>query len=177
MAGKTEIAFGEITGPARENNTWKNNWDFYRTVRYGKAFLDVGHKMAPLFQIVYTKGTYMRLKEAKRGMFVLEEVGPFTIPATVEMITTFMTNIQTLMIAQVCMSCTWIFAELHKEKISNSNNSFPINLPHEGRYRKNCKRAVGPVEEVLGIQGSRQEQEIVGSGFERVNDGGVFTNI
>ncbi|KAF9276958.1 hypothetical protein BGZ74_003481 [Mortierella antarctica] len=100
MVGKTEIAFGEITGPARENNTWKNNWDFYRTVRYGKAFLDAGHKMAPLFQIVYTKGTYMRLKEAKRGMFVLEEVGPFTIPATVEMITTFMTNIQTLMIAQ-----------------------------------------------------------------------------
>ncbi|KAG0011778.1 hypothetical protein BGZ82_002875, partial [Podila clonocystis] len=70
------------------------------TVRYGKAFLDAGHKMAPLFQIVYTKGTYMRLREAKRGMFVLEEVGPFTIPATVEMITTFMTNIQTLMIAQ-----------------------------------------------------------------------------
>ncbi|KAF9080279.1 hypothetical protein BGX23_002374 [Mortierella sp. AD031] len=100
VVGKTEIAFGEITGPAKEKSTWKNNWDFYRTVRYGKAFLDAGHKMAPLFQIVYTKGTYMRLKEAKRGMFVLEEVGLFTIPATVEMITTFMTNIQTLMIAQ-----------------------------------------------------------------------------
>ncbi|KAF9172233.1 hypothetical protein BGX21_009956 [Mortierella sp. AD011] len=56
--------------------------------------------MAPLFQIIYTKGTYMRLKEATRGMFVLEEVGPFTIPVTVEMITSFITNIQTLMIAQ-----------------------------------------------------------------------------
>ncbi|KAF9979605.1 hypothetical protein BGZ75_009456 [Mortierella antarctica] len=100
MVGKTEVAFGEITGPAKETNTWKNNWDFYKTVRYGKAFLDTGHKMAPLFQIIYTKGTYMRLKEATRGMFVLEEVGAFTIPVTVEMITSFMTHIQTLMIAQ-----------------------------------------------------------------------------
>ncbi|KAG0208196.1 hypothetical protein B0O80DRAFT_167364 [Mortierella sp. GBAus27b] len=100
MVGKTEVAFGEITGPAKEKSIWKNNWDFYRTVRYGKAFLDTGHKMAPLFQIIYTKGTYMRLKEATRGMFVLEEVGAFTIPVTVEMITSFMTNIQTLMIAQ-----------------------------------------------------------------------------
>jgi hypothetical protein len=99
----TEIAFGEISGPAKENSVWKNNWDFFRTVRYGKAFLQAGHKMAPLFQIIYTKGTYMRLKEAKRGMLVLEEVGPFTIPTTVEMITMFMTNIQTLMVAQVCI--------------------------------------------------------------------------
>ncbi|KAF9297755.1 hypothetical protein BGZ88_009167 [Linnemannia elongata] len=44
--------------------------------------------------------TYMRLKETTRGMFVLEEVCAFTIPVTVEMITSFMTNIQTLMIAQ-----------------------------------------------------------------------------
>ncbi|KAG0285128.1 hypothetical protein BGZ97_007925 [Linnemannia gamsii] len=100
MVGKTEVAFGEITGPAKERSIWKNNWDFYRIVRYGKAFLDTGHKVAPLFQIIYTKGTYMRLKEATRGMFVLEEVGAFTIPVTVEMITSFMTNIQTLMIAQ-----------------------------------------------------------------------------
>ncbi|KAG0002738.1 hypothetical protein BGZ65_002357 [Modicella reniformis] len=85
---------------AKEKSVWKNNWDFFRTVRYGKAFLQTGHRMAPLFQIIYTKGTYMRLKEAKRGMLVLEEVGPFTIPTTVEMITMFMTNIQTLMVAQ-----------------------------------------------------------------------------
>ncbi|KAG0050062.1 hypothetical protein BGZ89_003972 [Linnemannia elongata] len=44
--------------------------------------------------------TYMRLKETTRGMFVLEEVCAFTIPVTVGMITSFMTNIQTLMIAQ-----------------------------------------------------------------------------
>ncbi|KAF8983816.1 hypothetical protein CPC16_009125 [Podila verticillata] len=100
IVGKTEIAFGEITSPAKEKNTSKNNWDFYRTVRYGKVFLDADHKMAPLFQIIYTKGTYMRLREAKRGMFVLEKVGPSTVPATVEMIATFMTNIQTLLIAQ-----------------------------------------------------------------------------
>ncbi|KAG0050424.1 hypothetical protein BGZ83_004800 [Gryganskiella cystojenkinii] len=100
VVGETEVAFGEITGPSKQKSTWKNNWDFYRTVRYGKAFLDTGRKIAPLFQIIYTRGTYMRLKEATRGMFVLEEVGAFTIPVTVEMITLFMTNIQTLMIAQ-----------------------------------------------------------------------------
>ncbi|GJJ74295.1 hypothetical protein EMPS_06653 [Entomortierella parvispora] len=100
VVGKTEVAFGEITGPSKQKSTWKNNWDFYRTVRYGKAFLDAGHKIAPLFQIIYTKGTYMRLKEATHGMFVLEEVGAFTIPVTVEMIALFMANIQTLVIAQ-----------------------------------------------------------------------------
>jgi hypothetical protein len=114
MVGKTEVAFGEITGPAKERSIWKNNWDFYRIVRYGKAFLDTGHKVAPLFQIIYTKGTYMRLKEATRGMFVLEEVGAFTIPVTVEMITSFMTNIQTLMIAQVSR-CKFGFFNLQKK--------------------------------------------------------------
>ncbi|KAF8942822.1 hypothetical protein BGZ47_006086 [Haplosporangium gracile] len=32
VVGKTEVAFGEITGPAKERSAWKNNWDFYRTV-------------------------------------------------------------------------------------------------------------------------------------------------
>jgi len=40
--------------------------------------------MAALFQFVYIEGTYMTLKEATRGMFVLEEAGAFTIPVTVE---------------------------------------------------------------------------------------------
>ncbi|KAG0007280.1 hypothetical protein BGZ80_004865, partial [Entomortierella chlamydospora] len=131
VVGKTEIAFDEITGPAKERSTWKNNWDFYRTVRYGKAFLESGHKMAPLFQIIYTKGTYMRLKEATRGMFVLEEVGPFTIPVTVEMITSFMTNIQTLMIAQADiekiaagplnqLKRSWGYKDLDTNKIQSS---------------------------------------------------------
>ncbi|KAG0305450.1 hypothetical protein BGZ98_004118 [Dissophora globulifera] len=88
VVGKTEIAFGEITGPAKER------------IQYGKAFLDTGHKMAPLFQIIYMRGTYMRLEEAKRRMFVLREVGHFTIPTTVEMVASFMTNIKTLMIAK-----------------------------------------------------------------------------
>ncbi|KAG0347199.1 hypothetical protein BG004_008238 [Podila humilis] len=100
VTGKSEIAFGEITGPSKQNGIWKNNWDFYRTVRFGKAILDSGRSVAPLFQIIYTKGTYMRLKVATRGMYVLEEVGPFTIPVTVEMITLLMANIQTLLIAQ-----------------------------------------------------------------------------
>ncbi|KAF9085070.1 hypothetical protein BGX27_003553 [Mortierella sp. AM989] len=77
VVGKTEVAFSEVTGPSKQKSTWKNNWDFT-----GQS------------------GTYMRLKEATRGMFMLEEVGAFTIPVTVEMITFFMTNIQTLMIAQ-----------------------------------------------------------------------------
>ncbi|KAF9116179.1 hypothetical protein BGX30_006020 [Mortierella sp. GBA39] len=72
VVGKTEVAFGEITG------------------------------------------TYMRLKEATRGMFVLEEVGAFAIPVTVEMITSFMTNIQTLMIAQVGRFQSIYWADIEK---------------------------------------------------------------
>ncbi|KAF9948540.1 hypothetical protein BGZ65_007997, partial [Modicella reniformis] len=65
--GKKEIAWGEFSGPAHKNDQWKNLWDFFREVRYGKAFLDSGYKMAPLFQIVYDVGSYMRLQTETRG--------------------------------------------------------------------------------------------------------------
>ncbi|KAF9343785.1 hypothetical protein BGX26_005202 [Mortierella sp. AD094] len=99
-AGKTEIAWGEFSGPAHENDKWKNLWDFFRDVRYGKAFLDSGFEMAPLFQIVYEVGNYMRLRAGSRGMYVLHEVGKFTIPTTTAMVPSLIATFSTLLIAK-----------------------------------------------------------------------------
>ncbi|KAF9431831.1 hypothetical protein BGZ76_011640 [Entomortierella beljakovae] len=78
-----EVLFGEVTGLSQENNSWKNMWDLYRLSRYGKSFLDNCNDVAPLLQVIYTTGTYMRLKYKVRGVYLLEEVGQFTIPATI----------------------------------------------------------------------------------------------
>ncbi|KAF8924597.1 hypothetical protein BGZ58_001629 [Dissophora ornata] len=74
-AGKKEIAWGEFSGPAHEHNDWKNLRDFFRDVRCGKAFLDSGFRMAPLFHVVYETGKYMQLRTEPRGMYILHEVG------------------------------------------------------------------------------------------------------
>ncbi|KAF9993294.1 hypothetical protein BGZ79_002057, partial [Entomortierella chlamydospora] len=99
-AGKTEIAWGEFSGPAHENDKWKNFWDFFRDVRYDKAFLDSGFEMAPLFQIVYENGNYMRLQVQSRGMYVLHEVGTFTIPTTIATVPSLIATFSTLLIAK-----------------------------------------------------------------------------
>ncbi|KAF9585239.1 hypothetical protein BGW38_003275 [Lunasporangiospora selenospora] len=78
--GNKEVLFGEITGPAQESSFGKNQWDLFRLVRFGKAFLDSGNKFAPLLRIIYTNGTFMRLQEKARRMYLLVEVGHFAIP-------------------------------------------------------------------------------------------------
>ncbi|KAK5815553.1 hypothetical protein F5H01DRAFT_191168 [Linnemannia elongata] len=99
-AGKIEIAWGEFSGPAHENDEWKNLWDFFRNVRYGKAFLDSGFEMAPLFHIIYEIGNYMRLRTESRGMYVLYEVGKFTIPTTTARVASLIATFSTLLIAK-----------------------------------------------------------------------------
>ncbi|KAF9407163.1 hypothetical protein BGZ76_006170, partial [Entomortierella beljakovae] len=99
-AGKREIAWGEFSGPAHENDSWKNAWDFFHEVRYGKAFLDSGFKTAPLFQVVYEVGNYMRLQAESRGMYILHEVGKFTIPTTIAKVPSLIATFSTLLIAK-----------------------------------------------------------------------------
>lgn len=100
-ADSTEIAWGEISGPAHERDDWKNLWDLFRDVRYGQAFLDSGHKMAPLFHIIYENARYMRLQTQSRGMYILHEVGQFTIPTTTSTVASLIATFSTLLIARV----------------------------------------------------------------------------
>ncbi|KAF9157261.1 hypothetical protein BGX20_004036 [Mortierella sp. AD010] len=99
-AGGKEIAWGEFSGPTHKNDQWKNLWDFFRDIRYGKAFLDSGYKMAPLFQIAYGVGSYMRLQTETRGMYVLHDVGQFTIPTTTAAVASLIGTFSTLLIAK-----------------------------------------------------------------------------
>ncbi|KAF9160846.1 hypothetical protein BGX21_002554 [Mortierella sp. AD011] len=128
-AGKKEIAWGEFSGPAHEHDEWKNNWDFFRDVRYGKAFLDSGYKIAPLFQIVYEKGNYMRLQDATRGMYILSEVGQFTIPSTTSSVASLIAGFPILFVAKNdieniakgpfnILKRSWGYRDLDKSKLS-----------------------------------------------------------
>ncbi|KAF9578962.1 hypothetical protein BGW38_004983, partial [Lunasporangiospora selenospora] len=56
-----EVLYGEVTGLFQGNADWKNKWDLFRLARFGKAFLDEGNDVAPLLQIVYSNGTFLRL--------------------------------------------------------------------------------------------------------------------
>lgn len=96
-----EVLFGEITGPSQETAELKNKWDLYRLARFGKSFLDNGHSSAPLLQIIYTQGTYLELTAQLRGMYLLQEVGVFTIPTTISMIPTLLADLPVLFAAQV----------------------------------------------------------------------------
>ncbi|KAF9348310.1 hypothetical protein BGX26_000268 [Mortierella sp. AD094] len=95
-----EVLFGEITGPCQETAEAKNKWDLYRLMRYGKSFLDNGHSSAPLLQIIYTQGTYLELTAQFHGMYLLQEVGLFTIPTTISMIPTLLADLPVLFTAQ-----------------------------------------------------------------------------
>jgi hypothetical protein len=95
-----EAVFGEVTGPAQAGHTAKNAWDLFRLARFGKAFLDHGNSVAPLLQIVYNNGTFMRLTIKTRGMFILEEIGSFEVPTKVAAIPALAATIPTLLAAR-----------------------------------------------------------------------------
>ncbi|KAG0376888.1 hypothetical protein BGX24_007059 [Mortierella sp. AD032] len=97
--GRRELLFGEVTGPCQETYRAKNAWDFFRLARFGKSLLG-DNPFAPLIQIVHTKGVYMRLKVMARGMFLLERVGAFVIPTSVDMLPSLLGTIQTLSAAK-----------------------------------------------------------------------------
>ncbi|KAF8923168.1 hypothetical protein BGZ58_003285, partial [Dissophora ornata] len=100
VAFEKEVCWGEVTGPAQETNTAKNQWDTYRLARFGKAFLDEGHAMAPLIQIIYSNASYLRLSAKTRGLMLLEEVGTFVIPTTTATIPSLFATIPTLLVAK-----------------------------------------------------------------------------
>ncbi|KAG0012173.1 hypothetical protein BGZ80_000150 [Entomortierella chlamydospora] len=95
-----EVLFGEVTGPAQAGHTAKNAWDLFRLARFGKAFLDQGNSVAPLLQIVYNNGSFMRLTIRTRGMFILKEIGAFEVPTKVAAIPTLAATIPTLLAAR-----------------------------------------------------------------------------
>ncbi|KAG0247349.1 hypothetical protein BG011_001637 [Mortierella polycephala] len=97
--GGRELLLGEVTGPCQETYRAKNAWDLYRLARFGKSLLG-DNPFAPLIQIVHTKGTYMRLTIKARGMFLLERVGAFVIPTSVDMLPSLLGTIQTLSAAK-----------------------------------------------------------------------------
>ncbi|KAG0221949.1 hypothetical protein BGW41_006288 [Actinomortierella wolfii] len=100
MAFEKEVCWGEVTGPAQETNSAKNQWDIYRLARFGKSFLDEGHGMAPLIQIIYSNASYFRLSVKTRGLMLLEEVGTFVVPTTTATIPSLFATIPTLLIAK-----------------------------------------------------------------------------
>ncbi|KAI1314978.1 hypothetical protein EDD11_001414 [Mortierella claussenii] len=51
-------------------------------------------------QIVHTNGIYMRLTIKARGVFLLERVGTFVIPTSVDMLPALLGTIQTLSAAK-----------------------------------------------------------------------------
>lgn len=102
MAYGKEVCWGEVTGPAQETFDGKNQWDTYRLVRFGKAFLDEGNDMAPLLQVIYSNASYLRLSAKTRGVLLLEEIGTFIIPTTTAMIPSLFATIPTLLVAKVC---------------------------------------------------------------------------
>ncbi|KAG0252095.1 hypothetical protein BG011_007209 [Mortierella polycephala] len=95
-----EVFYGEVTGLSQENSDWKNKWDLFRLSRFGKAFLDNGNDFAPLLQVVYTNGTYMRMSVKLRGIYLLEEVGSFIIPTTIPMVPALLVTLPTLFAAE-----------------------------------------------------------------------------
>ncbi|KAF9114428.1 hypothetical protein BGW39_003357, partial [Mortierella sp. 14UC] len=97
--GGRELLLGEVTGPCQETYSAKNAWDLYRLARFGKSLLG-DNPFAPLMQIVHTKGVYMRLTNKARGMFLLERVGTFVIPTSVDMLPSLLGTIQTLSTAK-----------------------------------------------------------------------------
>ncbi|KAG0260681.1 hypothetical protein BG011_001688, partial [Mortierella polycephala] len=98
--GDREVLYGEVTGPSQEHWDFKNKWDLYRLVRFGKAFLDAGNSFAPLIQVIYMNGSYMRLCVKTRGMYLLEEVGQFVVPTTLTMIPSLLASLPTLLSIQ-----------------------------------------------------------------------------
>ncbi|KAF9908526.1 hypothetical protein BX616_000114 [Lobosporangium transversale] len=79
-----EIMCGEITGPCRATCKAKTNWDLFRLARFGKSYLDKGNDAVPLLRVVHDSGLAMKLISQARGVYLLERVGWFTIPCTIQ---------------------------------------------------------------------------------------------
>ncbi|KAF9159388.1 hypothetical protein BGX21_003559 [Mortierella sp. AD011] len=95
-----ELLIGEVIGPFQETHNAKNAWDLYRLARFGKSLLG-DNPFAPLIQIVHNKGDYMRLTIKARGMFLMERVGAFVIPTSINMLLSLLGTIQTLSATKV----------------------------------------------------------------------------
>ncbi|KAF9578884.1 hypothetical protein BGW38_005105, partial [Lunasporangiospora selenospora] len=95
-----EVLFGEVTGPTKANDTSKCNWDLFRLARFAKSFLEEGYDVAPVIQVIYTSGSYLRLHVKARSMFLLEEVGYFEVPSCIARIPSLVATISTLLVAQ-----------------------------------------------------------------------------
>jgi len=116
--GGRELLLVEVTGPCQETYSAKNAWDLYRHARFGKSLLG-DNPFAPLMQIVHTEGVYMRLTIKARGMFLLERVGTFVIPTSVDMLPSLLGTIQTLSAAKVKNEeISRIYAESYLENVS-----------------------------------------------------------
>ncbi|KAI8596677.1 hypothetical protein EDD21DRAFT_240593 [Dissophora ornata] len=126
--GRRELLIGEVTGPCQETNHAKNAWDLYRLARFGKALLG-SRPFAPLIQIVHTKGVYMRLTVKARGMFLLERVGTFVVPTSIDMVPSLLGTIQTLAAAKEDL------AVLMEQKPENRKRSWDFpDLPHAKKF-------------------------------------------
>ncbi|KAF9349229.1 hypothetical protein BGX34_001914 [Mortierella sp. NVP85] len=95
-----EILFGEVIGPMQANNTAKCAWDLFKLTRFAKSVLEAGNRVAPMVQVTYTSGSYLRLYIRTRGMFVLQEVGYFDVPNSISRIPSLIGTLPALLVAQ-----------------------------------------------------------------------------
>ncbi|KAF9192774.1 hypothetical protein BGZ51_004942 [Haplosporangium sp. Z 767] len=116
-----EILYGEITGPCRANSLSKTNWDLFRLVRFGKAFLDKGNGTVPLLQVVHDSGFMMRLSLRLRGMYILERIGLFSVPCSIATVPALLATLPVLLAAKEDV-----------EKLSESN--FDVNRKRSWRF-------------------------------------------
>jgi hypothetical protein len=91
-----EVLFCEVSGPSQANLTIKNNWDLFRLSRFAKSSLQKGDELSPLIQVIYTEGTYMRMTVRSRGVYYLEKIGVFIVPAALTMIPSLLGTLPTL---------------------------------------------------------------------------------
>ncbi|KAI8355367.1 hypothetical protein B0O80DRAFT_41507 [Mortierella sp. GBAus27b] len=96
-----EVLYCEVSGPSQANFTIKNNWDLFRLSRLAKSSLHEGYELSPLIQVIYTEGTYMRMTVQSRGVYYLEKIGVFIVPAALTMIPSLLGTLPTLQAALV----------------------------------------------------------------------------
>ncbi|KAF9201867.1 hypothetical protein BGZ49_007934, partial [Haplosporangium sp. Z 27] len=98
--GDLEIMFGEVTRPHQQSSAFKDTWDLFRLTKFRKSFFDAGNSVAPLVQVIYTRGTYMRLKARMKGMYLLEEARKSFIPTIVTEISSLVSSLPVLLLAE-----------------------------------------------------------------------------
>ncbi|KAF9187324.1 hypothetical protein BGZ51_001414 [Haplosporangium sp. Z 767] len=95
-----EVFFGEVTDLAQASNISKCTWDTFKLTRFAKSFLENGNDIAPVIQMIYTSGSYLRLYVKARGMFFLEEVGCFEAPSSISRTPSLVATLPTLLVTQ-----------------------------------------------------------------------------